>query len=302
MILVHIHPLYPSKLRSEFCKPQNSFLSSTTLFCSSGFSFKLSSNASFRCFCSKNQNTHEASSQSFSALAADSPWDRGSVWSTMAFYMFCLHIPLSFGGMSVVSQILQEPNLDPQTEAISLLVAQILELIGTLLLLKFTVKPQYNFMNFFKATDLSKDRNWLLASAIGFGFLFSLVSIASFLADKAFEPKAVNNPVVKEILVSGNISMATFVLVCCFITPVLEEIVYRGFLLASISTTMKWPHAILASSTVFAAAHLSGENFIQLFIIGCVLGCSYCWTGNLRSSVLIHSLYNVMTLLIMYLS
>ncbi|XP_060672565.1 uncharacterized protein LOC107417298 isoform X2 [Ziziphus jujuba] len=179
----------------------------------------------------------------------------------MAFYMFCLYIPLSFGGMSVVSQILQEPNLDPQTEAISLLVAQILRLIGTLLLLKFTVKPQYNFMNFFKATDLSKDRNWLLASAIGFGFLFSLVSIMSFLADKAFELKAVNNPVVKEILVSANISMATFVLVCCFITPVLEEIVYRGFLLASISTTMKWPHAILASSTVFAAAHLSNFAF-----------------------------------------
>ncbi|XP_060672608.1 uncharacterized protein LOC132799356 [Ziziphus jujuba] len=91
--------------------------------------------------------------------------------------------------MSVVSQILQEPNLDPQTEAISLFVAKILELIGTLLLLKFTVKPQYNFMNFFKSTESSKDRNWLLASAIGFGFLVSLVSITSFLADKAVEPK-----------------------------------------------------------------------------------------------------------------
>lgn len=34
----------------------------------------------------------------------------------MAFYMLSLHIPLSFGGISVVSQILQEPNLDPQTE------------------------------------------------------------------------------------------------------------------------------------------------------------------------------------------
>nr|XP_048327174.1 uncharacterized protein LOC107417298 isoform X3 [Ziziphus jujuba var. spinosa]XP_048327175.1 uncharacterized protein LOC107417298 isoform X3 [Ziziphus jujuba var. spinosa] len=158
MILVHIHPLYPSKLRSEFSKIKTP---TTPL------------------------------------LRASRLWQlilhgTEGVWSTMAFYMFSLHIPLSFGGMSVVSQILQEPNLDPQTEpvqAISLLVAQILELIGTLLLLKFTVKPQYNFMNFFKATESSKDRNWLLASAIGFGFLFSLVSITSFLADKAVEPK-----------------------------------------------------------------------------------------------------------------
>ncbi|PQM36405.1 uncharacterized protein Pyn_11615 [Prunus yedoensis var. nudiflora] len=34
----------------------------------------------------------------FSVLAADAPWDHGSLWSTMAFYMFNLHIPLSFGG------------------------------------------------------------------------------------------------------------------------------------------------------------------------------------------------------------
>lgn len=34
----------------------------------------------------------------------------------MAFYMFSLHIPLSFGGISVVAQLLKEPNLDPQTE------------------------------------------------------------------------------------------------------------------------------------------------------------------------------------------
>lgn len=54
--------------------------------------------------------------QSFSALAADSPWDSRSIWSTMAFYMFSLHIPLSFGGISVIAQILKEPNLDTQTE------------------------------------------------------------------------------------------------------------------------------------------------------------------------------------------
>lgn len=106
----------------------------------------------------------------------------------------------------------------------------------------------------------------------------------------------------KEILVSSNISTAAFFLVCCIITPILEETVYRGFLLASISTRMKWQHAVLISSAIFAAAHLSGENFLQLFIIGCVLGCSYCWAGDLRSSILIHSLYNSMTLLITFLS
>ncbi|XP_041009595.1 uncharacterized protein LOC121253659 isoform X2 [Juglans microcarpa x Juglans regia] len=220
----------------------------------------------------------------------------------MAFYMFCLHIPLSFGGLSVVAAILHEPRLDPQTEAISLLIAQILELIATLLLLQWTAKPRYKFLNLFRANKLSRERNWFLASVLGFGFLFLLVFLTSILADRLIGPKAVNNPIVREILLSSDISRAACVAVYCIVTPLLEETVYRGFLLTSISSTMKWQKAIFVSSVIFSAAHFSGENFLQLSIIGCVLGCSYCWTGNLSSSIVIHSLYNALTLMLTLLS
>ncbi|KAG6717896.1 hypothetical protein I3842_04G123400 [Carya illinoinensis] len=200
----------------------------------------------------------------------------------MAFYMFCLHIPLSFGGLSVVAAILHEPLLDPETE--------------------WTAKPRYNFLNLLRANTLSRERNWLLASVLGFGFLFLLVFLTSILADRLIGPKAVNNPIVKEILLSSDISRATCVLVYCIVTPLLEETVYRGFLLTSISSTMKWQKAIFVSSVIFSAAHFSGENFLQLSIIGCVLGCSYCWTGNLSSSIVIHSLYNALTLMLTLLS
>ncbi|CAL8136423.1 unnamed protein product [Prunus armeniaca] len=225
------HPLHlaPKKPIGNFSRPLICFLSPHTLLSRTNSKSSLSSKVSFKCFCHKTENTHEASSEGFSVLAADASWDHGSLWSTMAFYMFSLHIPLSFGGLSVVAHVLHEPILDPQIEAI-------------------------------------------------------------------------NNPVLKEILVSSNISKAACVLVYCIVTPVLEETVYRGFLLASISSAMKWQSAVLISSAIFSAAHLSGENSLQLFIIGCVLGCSYCWTGNLRSPILIHSLYNAMTLMITFLS
>ncbi|KAL5581796.1 hypothetical protein UlMin_014238 [Ulmus minor] len=292
----------PTKLRGDFGRPINSFVSSRALLCVSEVDTKLSTRTFLECFCTKNDTTHEPSSQSFSALAADTPWDSGTTWSTMAFYTLTLHIPLSFGWISVVTQILQQPVLDPNTKAISLLIAQTLELIATLILLKYTAKPQHNFLNFFKGCNLSKERNWLLASAIGFGFLFTLVLGTSLLANGLLEPKPVNNPILKEILESSDISKASCALVYCLVAPLLEETVYRGFLLGSLSTTMKWQQAVLISSAIFSAAHLSGENFLQLFIIGCVLGCSYCWTGNLRSSLLIHSFYNAMTLLITFLS
>ncbi|ONI17062.1 hypothetical protein PRUPE_3G135800 [Prunus persica] len=136
----------------------------------------------------------------------------------------------------------------------------------------------------------SKERSWLLATAIGFGFLFILVFLTSLLTVLLGPRFAIKNPVLKEIVVSSNVSKAACVLVYCIVTPVLEETIYRGFLLASISFTMKWQSAVLISSAIFSAAHLSGENSLQLFIIGCVLGCSYCSTGNSRSPMLIHSL------------
>ncbi|KAG7011969.1 hypothetical protein SDJN02_26877, partial [Cucurbita argyrosperma subsp. argyrosperma] len=167
------------------------------------------------------------------------------------------------------------------SQALSRLGIQTVEFIVTLLLLKVTAKPNYRFRNFFRDHNLGGKRNWLFASAFGFGFLVSLVFLTSILAETVLGPKAVNSPVLKEILDSSNISRAACFIAYCVVTPFLEETVYRGFLLASISTEMQWQQAVLVSSAVFSAAHLSGENSLQLFIIGCVLGCSYCWTGNL---------------------
>ncbi|XP_038888338.1 uncharacterized protein LOC120078184 isoform X2 [Benincasa hispida] len=265
------------------------------------YNFKFNSKASLKCFCSKNETTHEAL-QGFSALPRDAPWDNDTAWSTMALYIFSLHIPLSFGSLSLVSQLMHMPVLDPQTKALSRLTIQTLEFFVTLLLLKLTAKPNYRFRNFFRDNELCSKRNWVFASAFGIGFLFSLAFLTSLLAERLIGPKVVNNHVLKEILDSSNISRAACFIAYCVVTPFLEETVFRGFLLASISSEMQWQQAVIVSSAVFSGAHLSVENSLQLFIIGCVLGCSYCWTGNLRSSILIHSLYNAMTLLLTYLS
>lgn len=112
----------------------------------------------------------------------------------------------------------------------------------------------------------------------------------------------VNNPILHELLSSDSISTTACVLVYCVVTPLLEEIVYRGYLLTSLSSTMDWKKAVMASSIIFSASHFSADSFLQLFTVGIVLGSSYCWTGNLSSSILIHSLYNALTLFFTYIS
>ncbi|KAK9222222.1 hypothetical protein WN944_010655 [Citrus x changshan-huyou] len=277
--------------------------------------------------------------EDFSVLASDIPWESENVWSTMIFYMFNLHIPLGYGGLSIVAYTLHQPVLDLQTQwsinkakvrdhfycrlvrltikklctcstdvdissvqALSLLLFQVLELSAALFLLSRTIKPEYDLVNFFKTIKSPAERNWLLASALGFAVLTSLVFLASLVADRLFGAKAANNPLVREILLSSDISATAIVLVNCIIAPLLEEAVYRGFLLTSLASTMSWRNAVVISSAIFSVAHFSIDNFLQLFIIGCVLGSSYCWSGNLISSIAIHSLYNASILMIIFLS
>ncbi|KAL7102248.1 hypothetical protein ACP275_08G107600 [Erythranthe tilingii] len=274
-----------------FSKPNNK----KQLLLNSNFFSSSSRASSSNCRSTKNEHTSEG----FSVLETNTESDIGSVWSSMGFYMFSIHIPLSFGGLSAAANILHQPVLDPQTEALFILGIQIMELSIVLLLLKYPQEPRYNLSDFF---NVNKERSWLLASVLGFGFLLSLVFAASYFADSLMGPKDVNNPFLKEIISSGSSSTAACVLVYCFVTPFLEEVVYRGFLLTSLCSKMKWQKAVIISSIAFSAAHFSADNFIQLFIVGFVLGCSYCWTGNLTTSFAIHSLYNALVLFSTFVS
>ncbi|KAK9146547.1 hypothetical protein Sjap_006450 [Stephania japonica] len=263
------------------------------------------SNKSCLCSCSKKENSSFEGydePQGFSALSADIEWDYGSIWSSMSLYFFSVHVPLSFGGLSVIAEIMHQKVLDPQTKALSILLIQGVELWGTLALLRYTSKVDYKLVTIFEVHKNSKGRSWLQASVLGFGLLMLLVFLISFLADKLVGPKDVNNPMLKEILLSGTISRMACFLTYCAVTPLLEEIVYRGFLLTALASTTKWHHAVIISSCIFSVAHLSSENLVQLFVVGCVLGSSYCWSGNLTSSFFIHSLYNAVILIFTILS
>ncbi|CAH2051125.1 unnamed protein product, partial [Thlaspi arvense] len=186
-----------------------------------------SSSSCVRCSSLKSKSPQEIieKEEGFSVLGSEIPWEEKNVWSTLAVYIFCLHIPLSFGGLSIVAHLLNQRLLDPQAQA-------------------------------------------------------------------------VHNSELEKIMESGEVSRSGCVVLYCVVAPILEEIVYRRFLLSSLAARMEWRKALVISSGVFAAAHFSGEDSVQLFGIGCVLGGCYSWSGNLASSVVVHSLYNALTLLL----
>lgn len=121
--------------------------------------------------------------------------------------------------------------------------------------------------------------------------IFSFLNISLLFQDP-------NDPVIKEILSEGPSSQLVLFFLYCINAPLLEETVYRGFLLTSLATKSKPWLAIIVSSCVFSLAHFSFENSFELFIVGCALGYMYCWTGSLVSPIIVHSVYNAVILLI----
>ncbi|XP_031501920.1 uncharacterized protein LOC116265463 isoform X2 [Nymphaea colorata] len=122
--------------------------------------------------------------QSLSTLPAVAPWDdsEGGVWVNMALYLFLLHIPLSVGGLSIAASLLRQPQFDPQTKVLSLLIAVSLELVAALALLRHTANPCFKFMSLFQGNVL-KERNTLKPSVVGLGLLISFAILTSMIAD-----------------------------------------------------------------------------------------------------------------------
>jgi len=101
---------------------------------------------------------------------------------------------------------------------------------------------------------------------------------------------------------SGRVDVPTLVsllIVTAVFAPILEETVFRGFLLPSLTKVMPVPAAIVVSAAGFATAHLSARDFPQLFAFGILLGFVYVRSRNLLSTMFIHGAWNGGVLLLL---
>jgi membrane protease YdiL (CAAX protease family) len=88
--------------------------------------------------------------------------------------------------------------------------------------------------------------------------------------------------------------------VTAILAPLLEESVFRGFLLPTLTKYLPVPAAVVLSSAAFAAAHLSARDAPVLFALGCLLGLVYVRSRALASPMLVHGLWNGTVLSVLF--
>ena len=92
---------------------------------------------------------------------------------------------------------------------------------------------------------------------------------------------------------------SVFVLTACFVAPIFEEIMFRGFVFRSLLSNMRPWAALLLSSFLFAILHPL-ESWLVAFAMGFGLSLVYYRTANLLVAIWAHALWNITILIFVY--
>jgi uncharacterized protein len=235
-------------------------------------------------------------------LAWQTKWGGETLWWGLIigfFFVGQIVLPLIFGGVwSFLSLNPEQFNL--QAKAIYVVVSYLALTVSSLLVLYLAIKPFRPLPpDWFRFNWFSP---WLLWGLGGYFVALPLVIVVSLLNQLIWQGQGGSNPLLTLALESQN----TFALLCFAFTasiaaPFFEEIVFRGFLLPSLTRYIPVWGAIALSSLIFALAHQNLSEVLPLTVLGGVLGFVYTRSKNLLSSMLVHSLWNGGTLLSLFL-
>lgn len=89
------------------------------------------------------------------------------------------------------------------------------------------------------------------------------------------------------------------ILVIAVMPAICEEIMFRGFLFGSLGRKIKAQWAIIISAVVFAAYHMSLVKMLPMSLLGIGLAAAMSATGSIYTSMAMHFLNNLISVLIM---
>eukprot|EP01018_Ginkgo_biloba_P000614 Gb_21879 [translate_table: standard] len=96
----------------------------------------------------------------------------------------------------------------------------------------------------------------------------------------------------QSIMARDPVAMLLYAIVVSVCAPIWEEVIFRGFLLPSLTRYMPIWSSILVSAIAFALAHFSMQRLLPLTFLGLVMGIVFVRSRNLLASILLHSLWN----------
>lgn len=95
-------------------------------------------------------------------------------------------------------------------------------------------------------------------------------------------------------------TLVVFILALVVAAPLMEELLFRGFLLPGYAASKLGPTgAVVVTSVAWASMHIQYETFyvVQIFILGCVFGWLRLRSGSTVLTLILHGIVNFVAIL-----
>ena len=144
--------------------------------------------------------------------------------------------------------------------------------------------------------DILRGLGGLLAS-LPFVLAAALISVA--LSRTIFQRFPTPQQPFGEIISQGGLLETILVFAAAsVVAPIVEETFFRGVLFSALRSRMRiWP-SVLLSSVFFAVIHPLPGGFLPIFVLACVMALLREHSQSLLPSMICHSLYNTMGLVL----
>ncbi|NJL85475.1 MAG: CPBP family intramembrane metalloprotease [Leptolyngbyaceae cyanobacterium SM1_1_3] len=229
-----------------------------------------------------------------SGLTWETPWTAETIWQVLIvgfFFTGQILLPLLLGGLGINALALGSRGRALYAMSYYLLMAAVG--IGVLYASLRTYRPLPDGWFRFRW-----DGNWWKWGLGGYLVALPLMIGVAVVNQRLWQGQGGSNPLLQTVLEeSDKVSLLLFFLTASVAAPLFEEVLFRGFLLPSLTRYMPVWGAIALSSFIFAAAHLSLSEVLPLMMLGAILGFVYTRSRSLLAPMLLHSLWNGATMI-----
>lgn len=144
-----------------------------------------------------------------------------------------------------------------------------------------------------KGPELLKIAGWtLLVAVVATSFSIFLVTLVSFIPN-IFDRLV---PYLDEISTDGGLSPAYLFIIAVIVAPIVEEIVFRGYIMNKWIDKYSVKKGVFFSSLLFMLIHFS-SLFIPQLLLGLLCALVYVKYQNIFYAIFTHSLYNLLVVL-----
>lgn len=225
------------------------------------------------------------------------PWNWEITWQVLIvgfFFISQFVLPLLLGIFNI-----NPANASLRIKALYVLGTYILMALGGISVLYFSIKSFFPLPpDWFKFKFFS---NWFIWGFGGYLVAIPLVLLVSLINQQIWQGQGGSNPLLLLALqAQDKLALTIFFTTASIAAPVFEEIMFRGFLLPSLTRYTSVTGAIIISGLIFAIAHLSLSEVLPLATLGIVLGFVYTRSRNLLAPMLLHCLWNSGTLISLF--